>query len=254
MSGSEIEREDIVAGSLQASADSKPAERELHTPEHTWRPQAEGLYDPALEKDFLRRRLHRQHQGQEVASDRLGRALDPLQSRASRCGRRRPALRRRRRHPGADPACLLQAQGRRDRLPVARSRRIRDRRPVHAQGHRLAEGHPEHHRQRDQGRGHDAARLARRADRQLLAWRHRQADRALSHAGLHRPQRRDQDRGGVRAQALHSAQIDLAGDLSAPRPRHGRLLSVLDVVPHRHLQGHVPRRPARQVLCRPARA
>ena len=51
MSGSEIEREDIVAGSLQASADSKPAERELHTPEHTWRPQAEGLYDPALEKD-----------------------------------------------------------------------------------------------------------------------------------------------------------------------------------------------------------
>src|SRR5271156_1769599 len=49
MSGSEIEREHIVAETLSASADSKPAEfaRELHT----WRPPAEGLYDPSLEKD-----------------------------------------------------------------------------------------------------------------------------------------------------------------------------------------------------------
>src|ERR1700746_909225 len=54
MSGSEFEREQIVADMLSANADSEPADaaRELHTPElHTWRPEAEGLYDPALEKD-----------------------------------------------------------------------------------------------------------------------------------------------------------------------------------------------------------
>src|SRR5262245_19455753 len=49
MSGSEFERENIVADVLSASAASKPADaaRELHS----FRPQAEGHYDPALEKD-----------------------------------------------------------------------------------------------------------------------------------------------------------------------------------------------------------
>src|ERR1700742_3053849 len=49
MSGSEFERETIVTDMLSATADSKPADtaRELHT----WRPAAEGLYDPSLEKD-----------------------------------------------------------------------------------------------------------------------------------------------------------------------------------------------------------
>src|SRR6201996_8267693 len=47
MSGSEFERENIVTEMLSATADSKPADRELHT----WRPSAEGLYDPSLEKD-----------------------------------------------------------------------------------------------------------------------------------------------------------------------------------------------------------
>src|SRR6201995_954985 len=47
MSGSEIERETIETETLSATADSKPADRELHT----WRPAAEGLYDPSLEKD-----------------------------------------------------------------------------------------------------------------------------------------------------------------------------------------------------------
>src|SRR6201985_3830801 len=47
MSGSEFERETIVTEVLSATADSKPADRELHT----WRPEAEGLYDPSLEKD-----------------------------------------------------------------------------------------------------------------------------------------------------------------------------------------------------------
>src|SRR6187551_1183350 len=48
MSGSEFERENIVAETLSATAASKPAD----TPrEHTWRPPAEGLYDLSMEKD-----------------------------------------------------------------------------------------------------------------------------------------------------------------------------------------------------------
>src|SRR5262245_22674421 len=47
--GSEFEREHIVEDVLRAGGVSKPADaaRELHS----FRPQAEGLYDPALEKD-----------------------------------------------------------------------------------------------------------------------------------------------------------------------------------------------------------
>jgi glutamate synthase (NADPH/NADH) large chain len=48
MSGSEFERENIVADVLSAAPDSKPAEPAR---EHSWRPPAEGMYDPSLEKD-----------------------------------------------------------------------------------------------------------------------------------------------------------------------------------------------------------
>src|SRR4029077_14731946 len=67
MSGSEFERQNISSDAPSAAFSSKPAdvarepmrehtiERhtiEQHTIEqHTWRPAAEGLYDPALEKD-----------------------------------------------------------------------------------------------------------------------------------------------------------------------------------------------------------
>ena len=201
MSGSEFERENIVAEALSATADLETGRRraslecscEEPRREFSWRPPAEGLYDPEPGKGFLRRRLHRQHQGQEVASDRLRRDQHPLQSRTSRRRRRRPARRRRRRHPGADSARLLRAQGRRDRLQAAEARRLRDRRAVHAEGDGVAQSHPEHHRRPDQGRRPDAARLARRADRQFLARRNRQADRTRLHAGVHRPQRRRQD-------------------------------------------------------------
>ena len=53
MSGSEFERENIVADALSAAPDSKPAEvfpQEILR-EHDWRPPAEGLYDLSLEKD-----------------------------------------------------------------------------------------------------------------------------------------------------------------------------------------------------------
>src|ERR1700726_4801769 len=48
MSGAEFERENIVTDALSADPASKPFEPAR---EHTWRPPAEGLYDPALEKD-----------------------------------------------------------------------------------------------------------------------------------------------------------------------------------------------------------
>ena len=50
MSGSEFERENIVTDALSAAAASKPVEADT-VREHTWRPPAEGLYDPSLEKD-----------------------------------------------------------------------------------------------------------------------------------------------------------------------------------------------------------
>src|SRR6266700_268259 len=48
MSGSEFERENIVTEALSAAAASKPVEPAR---EHSWRPAAEGLYDPSLERD-----------------------------------------------------------------------------------------------------------------------------------------------------------------------------------------------------------
>src|SRR5882757_7376243 len=58
MSGSEFERENIVADALSAVPASKPAESVLEDTalenparEFSWRPPAEGLYDPSLEKD-----------------------------------------------------------------------------------------------------------------------------------------------------------------------------------------------------------
>src|SRR5260370_1429408 len=53
MSGSEFERENIVTDALSAAPASKPDALSLENParEHSWRPAAEGLYDPSLEKD-----------------------------------------------------------------------------------------------------------------------------------------------------------------------------------------------------------
>jgi glutamate synthase (NADPH/NADH) large chain len=60
MSGSELERENVVTDALSTASDSKPVaalheDRSLHEDgswrEHDWRPSAEGMYDPSLEKD-----------------------------------------------------------------------------------------------------------------------------------------------------------------------------------------------------------
>ena len=203
---------------------------------------------------FLRRRIHRRHQGPQVAPDRRGRLAHPLQSGASRRGRRRPAHGRRRRHPGADPAQVFRQESRRARLQAAEAGRIRRRLSVHAARHQLAADHPRHLRRSDRARRADAARLARRADRQFDARRIGQADRADAHAGVHRPRQEEILRGRVRAPALHPAQVDLQRDLPAPRAAHLRLLPGVDLLPHGDLQGHVPGRPARHLLSRSARS
>ena len=81
-----------------------------------------------------------------------------------------------------------------------------------------------------------------------------QADRADASASVHRPRQEEILRGRVRAPALHPAQVDLRCDLSPPRAPHRRLLPGVDLLPHGDLQGHVPRRPARRLLSRPARS
>src|ERR1700685_1235982 len=50
MSRSEIERENIVASGLSVAA-SKSVDSSYPIEKHTFRPEAYGLYDPALEKD-----------------------------------------------------------------------------------------------------------------------------------------------------------------------------------------------------------
>ena len=139
----------------------------------------------------LRRRLHRQYQGREVAPDRRGRSEDPVQSRASRRHRRRPAHGRRRRHSGADPAQVLRQGNRQARLHAAGAGRIRHRPIVHAGRRQLAADHPRHLCRRDRARRADADRLARRAERQRLARRVGQADRAAPPAGVHRPRQEE---------------------------------------------------------------
>ena len=147
-----------------------------------------------------------------------------MQSRTSRRGRRRSARRRRRGHPGADAAQVLRPQGGRTRLRPAGARPLRGRRRVHAARSGMAEGHPRRLCGEDPaGRPH-AARLARDAARQFLARRVGEADRAVPHAGVRRTRPRDQERGRVRAQALHPAQGHLRRDLPQARAAAVELL------------------------------
>ena len=156
---------------------------------------------------FLRRRLHRRHQGPQVAPDRRGRAR--RSSAISSIAARSAPIRA----PATAPASWCRsrtrffAEGRRQaRLQAARAGRLRRRPAVHAARPGLAADHSRHLCADDQARGPDAARLARRADRQLDARRKREADRAGAPAGVHRPRQEGQERGRVRAPALHPAQ------------------------------------------------
>ena len=218
-------------------------------------PDAQGLYDPRNDKDSCGVGFIADIKGQQVAPDRRGRAADPLQPRTPRRGRCRSARRRRRRHPGADPAQVLRPQGQGARHHAARARRVRHRRSLHA----ARRGAPRDRAQelragRDAGRPGDPRLAQRHADRQFDARRDGEADRALPHASFHWKGKKKAHRGPVRARALHPAQGDLGDDLPAGRAAALGLLPGVDLLPHRDLQGHVPRRPARHLLPGPARA
>ena len=249
MSGSEFERENIVTDALSADPASKPFEPAR---EHTWRPPAEGLYDLSLEKDSCGVGFIANIKGKkshQIVYDAIS-ILCNLEHRGA---------------VGADPRAGDGA-GILVQIPHAFfARKAKDLGFTLPQPGYYAVGALFMPRQKawrkviqsiiaDQIKAEQLTLLglARRADRQFLARRNRQADRACPHAGVHRPRRAYQERGGVRTPALHRSQVDFAGDLSAPRPRPRRLLPGVDVVPYRHLQGHVPRRSARQVLSRPA--
>ena len=176
MSGSEFERENIVTDALSAAAASKPAEPDRANTAGGRRPRVFTI--PALEKDSCGVGFIANIKGKkshQIVSDAIS-ILCNLEHRGA---------------VGADPRAgdgagiLVQIphaffarKASRARLRAAAARRLRGRRAVHAEGNGLAQSHQEHHRRPDQGRGADAARLARRADRQFLARRNRQADRA----------------------------------------------------------------------------
>ena len=108
------------------------------------------------------------------------------------------------------------------------------------------------------------AQMIKREGMTLLGWREvptrqfdvgriGEADRARAPAGVHRARQEDQDRGRVRAAALHPAQVDFECDLYAQGAQTFRLLPGVHLLPHHRLQGHVPGRPARHLLSRSAR-
>ena len=157
---------------------------------------------------------------------------------------------------GADAAQIPRQEGGRAWHHAAAARRLRGRRAVLAAR-----------------RGMAAAmswtltrRLPREEGMTMLGWRDvptdnstlgetGQADRAGATSRCFSPAAPKITIGGrVRAPALHPAQDDLRHALRQARSQHVALLSGVDLVPHPDLQGHVPRRPARRLLPRPARS
>ena len=256
MSGSEFERENIVTEALSAAADSKPADTLLED----LRASTAGVRRPRACTTPRSRRIPAASASSPTSRARSRIRSSPTRSAFSAtsniAARSAPI-----RAPATAPAFWC-----RFRTPSSRARPPRSasscRSPANTPSARCS------CRRRRRGAKVIKSIIADQIKDEglvLLGWRDVPTDNSslgetvkptepVPHAGVHRPQRRGEDRGRVRAPALHPAQVDLAGDLSAPRPRPRRLLPGVAVVPHRDLQGHVPRRPARQVLSRPARA
>ena len=217
-------------------------------------PPAQGLYDPRARQGLLRRRLHRRHQGPQVAQAGRGRARHPLQSRAPRRGRRRSARRRRRRHPGADPARVLRA--RRPTSSASSCPRPANTRSASCSCRPIRTG----------GRS-SATSMRRRSSARactLLGWRDVPTDNSTlgesvkptepvhQQVFIGRGKKiKDEDEFERRLYILRKAIS--SADLCAARAPAVELLPGVDLLPHRRLQGHVPGRPARHLLPGPAR-
>ncbi len=118
--------------SVRDSGAGRPALAPLGDTADPGVPAARGLYDPALDKDSCGVGFIADIKGRkshQIVEDALTILRQP---RAPRRGRCRSARRRRRRHPGADPASILRQEGGGARLCPAGSGRVRDRRAVHA--------------------------------------------------------------------------------------------------------------------------
>ena len=187
------ERDTIVTDALAADLTVTPA---APAREHSWRPPAEGLYDPAQEKDACGVGFIANIKGKkshQIVSDAIS-ILCNLEHRGA---------------VGADPRAgdgagiLVQiphAFFSRKAAELGFTLPAPGEYAVGAlfmpQEDAVAQSDPEHHRRSDSVRGSDPVGLARGADRQFHARRDRQADRAHHHAGVHRPRIAiDGDRG-----------------------------------------------------------
>ena len=217
--------------------------------------QAQGLYDPALDKDSC---------GVGFIADIKGRKSHKLvedalaillQSRASRRGRRRSARRRRRRHPGADPAQVLRQEGRRARLHAAAS-------PANTPSARCS-----CRAIRTGGRSiRDIyAQMIKREGMTLLGWRDVPTDNSTLgesvkptepvHLQVFIGRGKKIKSEDEFERRLYILRKSISNAIYTPQGAPAvRLLPGVDLLPHRHLQGHVPRRPARHLLSRPARS
>ena len=204
----------------------------------------------------LRRRLHRQPQEQQVAEDRPERSRDPREPRASRRRGRRSADGRRRRHHGADPAHLLRRArwaSRASRLPEPGK---------YAVGFIFMPQDAELRKKMErvvdkviEDEGQTVLGWRDVPSRQLVAVS--KAPEIVATEPCHRQVFIGRGDGVADEEAFERKlyiirKVMLGQDLLGLRGQAERLLHRLDELPDAGLQGHVPRRPARRLLRRPA--
>ena len=217
-----------------------------------------GALRPAQRARCVRRRLRGQHQGPQVARHHPPGPADPGQSRPSRRRRRRPAGGRRRGLPDPDPrrpAARLGAQG--GRRPAA-ARPLRRRHVLPAAGRGGARVRGQAARAFHQGRGPEAGRLARRADRHDRPRQGGDRAHAGDPPGDRRPRPQARRPGRLRAQDPGHPQADPepAGrsgeEAQAARPDAALHAVLLDA--HGGLQGPAAGAPGRELLRRSAQS
>ena len=218
-------------------------------------PEAQGLYDPALDKDSC---------GVGFIADIKGRKSHKLveDALAILCNlEHRGAV-------GADPRAgdgagiLVQIPHaffakEADKLgfKLPRARRIRRRQPVHAARSGLAADHPRHL----------CAERSSSEGMTLLGWRDVPTDNSTLGESVKPTEPVHQQvfigRGKkIKSEDEFERRLYIlrksisSRDLHAARAAAVGLLPGVDLLPHRRLQGHVPRRPARHLLSRPARS
>ena len=222
-----------------ASGQPKPAESTVHDP---GLPDAQGLYNPANEKDACGVGFIADMKNRKTPRHRRAGPRDPAQPRPSRRRRRRPQDGRRLRHAGADPAPLLRRGVRQARHRPARARPLRRRPPLHAARSRAAAALSRTIVEKvDRGR-----RPASSSAGATCRWTTATSARASKPTGAGCTGRSSSarpkgiaDRGRLRAPAVHPAQGDLQHHLRHEGPAHeAGYYPVSLSCAHDRLQGH----------------